>query len=71
MFVFVIITYIIVITIESIPLLKQKNNVKTIFYFTLIIFSMIISILLSLGTQLPSPSDGIKDIVQTILGKIN
>jgi hypothetical protein len=56
---------------ESIPLLKEKNKGKTIFYFSLIIFSMIISVLLSLEVQLPSPSNGIKNIVEAILGKSN
>jgi hypothetical protein len=71
MFLLVIIAYSIVIFFETTLLLKEKNTGKTIFYFSLIIFSMIISILLSLGIQLPSPADGIKDIVQTILGKKN
>ena len=56
---------------ETIPLLKEKNKGKIIFYFSLIIFSMIISILLSLGVQLPSPSNGIKNIVEAIFGKNN
>lgn len=71
MFLLVIIFYIIIMLFESVPLLKEKNNGKTIFYFSMVIFSMIISILLSLGVQLPSPSNGIKDIVISIFGKSN
>jgi len=69
MFLLVIISYIIVIFFEIVPLLKEKNNSKIIFYSSLIIFSMTISILLTLGVQLPSPSNGIKNIVISIFGK--
>ncbi|MBU3158794.1 hypothetical protein KPL37_03265 [Clostridium frigoris] len=69
MFLLIIILYIIVMFFEGTSLLKEKNNGKTIFYFSLIIFSMTISILLSLGVQIPSPSNTIKDIVVSIFGK--
>ncbi|MCJ7688828.1 MAG: hypothetical protein MUO60_05860 [Clostridiaceae bacterium] len=71
MFFLIIISYTIVMFFESIPLLKEKNSGKIILYFSLIIFSMIISILLSLGVQLPSPANGIKNIVESIFGKSN
>lgn len=71
MFLLVMIFYIIIIFFETVPLLKEKNKGKIILYFTLIIFSMIISILLSLGMQLPSPSNIIKNIVVSIFGKSN
>jgi hypothetical protein len=71
MFLLVIISYIIVMFFETVPILKEKNRGKIIFYFSMIIFSMIISILLTLGVQLPSPSNGIKNIVITIFGKSN
>jgi len=69
MFLLVIISYIIVMFFDTIPLLKEKKSGKTILYFSLIIFSMIISVLLSLGVQLPSPSNGIKNIVVSLFGK--
>ncbi|MCB2305342.1 hypothetical protein LGL08_03885 [Clostridium estertheticum] len=71
MFLLIIIFYIIIMFIETVPLLKEKNRGKTILYFSLIIFSMTISILLSLGMQLPSPSNMIKNIVVSIFGKSN
>ncbi|MBU3214359.1 hypothetical protein LL033_03660 [Clostridium estertheticum] len=71
MFLLVIIFYLIIMSLEIVPLLKEKNNGKIIFYFSLIIFSMTISILLSLGVQLPSPSNTIKNIVVSIFGKSN
>jgi len=71
MFLLIIILYIIVMFFEGTKLLKEKNNGKTILYFSLIIFSMTISILLSLGVHLPSPSNAIKNIVVSIFGKSN
>ncbi|MCB2294712.1 hypothetical protein LGK95_14510 [Clostridium algoriphilum] len=71
MFLFVIIAYLIVIILETRMLWKQKYKKKIMFYLAMIIFSMIISILLSLGVQLPSPSNLIKNIVLSILSKIN
>jgi len=59
----VLILYTILMFFESVPLLKEKNRGKIILYFSLTIFSMIVSILLILGVDLPSPSNGIKNIV--------
>ena len=71
MFLLVIISYVLVIFFEIVPLLKEKNKGKILFYSSMIIFSMVISILLSIGVQLPSPSNQIKDIVIAIFGKPN
>jgi hypothetical protein len=69
MFLLVIVSYILIMFFETAPLLKGKNRSKIIFYFALIIFSMIISILLTLGVKLPSPSNLIKNIIVSIFGK--
>lgn len=69
MLLLVLIPYIIVMSFESVPLFKENNRGKIIFYFSMIIFSMTISILLTLGVQLPSPSNVIKTIVVSIFGK--
>ncbi|MBU3113955.1 hypothetical protein [Clostridium lacusfryxellense] len=71
MFFLVIISYIIIMLFEGNVLLKDKKLGKITFYFTLITFSMIISILLSLGVHLPSPSTPIKNIVVSIFGETN
>ena len=71
MLLLVIISYIVVMFFEIVVLLKEKNSGKILFYFSLITFSMIISILLTLGVQLPSPSNGIKAIVVSIFGENN
>jgi uncharacterized membrane protein len=69
MFLLIIISYIIIIYFETTLLLKEKNRAKIVLYFSMIIFSMVISVLLALGVQLPSPSNSIKNIVITIFGK--
>lgn len=69
MVILVIISFLILIFFETVPLFKQNNKGKIIFYFILITFSMIISILLTLGVNLPSPSNPIKNIVISIFGK--
>lgn len=71
MFILIIIAYAIVIFFETAVLLKQKNNKKIILYISMITFSMIISVLLSLNVQLPSPSTPIKNIIVAIFGKSN
>lgn len=71
MFLLVIILYIIVMFFETVQLFKKENRGKILFYFSLIIFSMTISVLLTLGVQLPSPSNQIKNIVVSMFGKGN
>lgn len=69
MVILVIAFYIIVMYFEMVPLIKDKNRGKVILYSSLTIGSMIISVLLTLGVQLPSPSNQIKEIVVSIFGK--
>ena len=71
MFLLVIISYIIIMFFEAKPLLKEKNKAKTIYYFSLIITSMIIATLLTLGVPLEGPSNLIKNIVISMFGRIN
>jgi hypothetical protein len=69
MYLIIIISYIIIMYFEAGVLLKEKNRVKMVLYFSMIIFSMILSVLLALGVQLPSPSNPIKNIVISMFGK--
>ena len=71
MFLLVIVSYIIIMFLESKPILKEKNKAKTLYYFSLIITSMIISTLLTLGVPLEGPSNLIKDIVISMFGMLN
>jgi len=69
MFLLVIASYSLVMFFEGTTLLKEKNKGKIALYFSLIMFSMIISLLLTFGVELPSPSNLIKNIVVQIFGK--
>ena len=71
MFLIIIASYILIMFFESKSLLKEKNKAKTICYFSLIILSMIISVLLTLGVPIEGPSNLIKDIVISMFGMIN
>ena len=71
MFLLVIVSYILIMFLESKALIKEKNNAKTIYYFFLIISSMIINVLLALRVPLEGPSNLIKNIVISMFGRIN
>jgi hypothetical protein len=68
MFLLLIFLYGMIITIETIALKKERNKGKIILYLTLSGFAMIISGLMTLGIEIPSPSDLIKNVVTTIFG---
>ena len=69
MFIIIIFLYLVTMFFETLPLFKEKNRKKIMLYLFLSTFSMIISTLLTLGVQLPSPSNLIKNIVISIFGK--
>jgi len=54
---------------ETLPLTKENNRKKIMLYLFLGTFSMLINILLTLGVELPSPSNLIKNMVVSIFGK--
>lgn len=68
MILIVIASYIIVIFGETAALRRDANVDKMVFYLLTSIFAMIISALLTLGIQLPSPANPIKNIVFKIFG---
>jgi len=71
MFLLVMIIYIIIMFFESKPLLKERNRTKTIYYFSFITFSMIVSVLLTLDVPLEGPSNLIKTIIMSMFGMVN
>lgn len=71
MFLLIIIFYAILSFLESILLFKERNKNKLIFYFILILSSMMVNIFLYLGVHLPSPSTLIKNIVVSMFGNTN
>jgi hypothetical protein len=69
MLILVIFAYLIILVFECIPLFKKKDIGKIILYLTLGILSMAISMLLTLGVNLPSPANFLKNVVEMIFGK--
>ena len=65
----VIFVYVIILGFECIPLIKKKQIGEMILFFTLGISAMVISVLLTLGVSVPSPSDPIKRFIEMIFGK--
>ena len=69
MYILVIAFYIIVFILDAIPLIKN-NMKKEIYLFSVLLFSaFLLSLLISLGVNIPSPAEPIKKIVFTIIGK--
>lgn len=66
MFILIFVLYGILIAFEAFAIKKEKNKGKFTFYLSIGIFGIIISGLLTLGVEIPSPSDLIKNIVYAI-----
>ncbi|SHK04548.1 hypothetical protein [Paramaledivibacter caminithermalis] len=69
MFILVILGYLIVGTIEMIPLYKENRKKELIIYSIFFTAAFIISLLLSLDVKIPSPTKPIENIVNKVLGK--
>lgn len=69
MYVLVILGYIIIGTIEMVPLYKKNQKKELIVYAFFFTAAFIISLLLSLGVEIPSPTKPIERIVKSIMGK--
>lgn len=69
MFVLVILGYLIIGTIEMVPLYKKNKTKELVVYSIFFATAFIISLLLSLGVKIPSPAKPIENIVNAILGK--
>lgn len=69
MFVLVILVYIIIGVIEIIPMVKKNQKKEIILYSVILMIAFIISLLLSIGVEIPSPAKAIEKIVLTVLGK--
>ena len=65
----VIFVYVIVLGFECIPLIKKKQIGEIVLFFTLGISSMAISVLLTLGASIPSPSNPIRMFIEMLFGK--
>ncbi|MFZ5966901.1 MAG: hypothetical protein ACOYVK_06975 [Bacillota bacterium] len=69
MFVLVILAYIVIGAIEIIPLIKKKQKKELVVYSVLFGGAFILSLLLSLGVEIPSPAKYITKIVEAVVGK--
>lgn len=69
MYILVILGYIMVGVIEMVPLYKKNKNRELVVYSFFFASAFILSLLLSLGVEIPSPAKPIEKIVKTIIGK--
>lgn len=69
MYVLIILGYLIIGTIEIVPLYKENKKKELVVYSIFFLAAFIISLLLSLGVKIPSPARPIEAIVKAILGK--
>ncbi|MCG8482349.1 MAG: hypothetical protein MJA31_03495 [Clostridia bacterium] len=69
MFVLVILVYVLIGIIEIVPLIKNNQKKELILYSFLFVAAFILSLLLSLGVDIPSPADYIQKAVEAIIGK--
>ena len=65
----VIFVYIVILGFEFIPLIKKKQMGEIILFFILGISSMAISVLLTIGVTIPSPSEPIRMFIEMLFGK--
>lgn len=65
----IVFAFVIVLGFECVPLINKKQIGEIILYSTLGISAMVLSVLLTLGVSLPSPSNPIKKFVEMIIGK--
>ncbi len=68
MFIIIIIIYLIIGIVEMYPLYKKNQKKELILYSVLFFVAFVMSLLLSLGIEIPSPADGIEKIVKGIVG---
>ncbi len=69
MVVLVILAYGIIGVIELIPLIKEKKMKEIILYSVFFSAAFVISLLLSLGVEIPSPAGPIEKVVKGIIGE--
>ncbi|MCY6369058.1 hypothetical protein [Clostridium ganghwense] len=64
----IIFTYIAISYFEAIHLLKNNKKKEVTLYFIMMITSLVLSILLSIGVKVPSPAVFIEKIVTMVTG---
>lgn len=69
MFVLVILAYLVIGLIEIIPLIKKGQMKELTLYSVLFLSAFVLSLLLSLGVDIPSPAVPIEKLVNAIIKK--
>lgn len=67
MIVFVIIAYAVIGFYEIFPMVKNKQRKELALYSVIFSLAFVLSILLSLGVEIPSPADPIEKVVDFVL----
>ena len=63
MVILIILGYIIIGAVEIIPLIKKKQKKELIVYSVFFVSAFIISLLLALGVEIPSPAEYIEKFI--------
>lgn len=65
----IIVVYLIIGFLEIVPLVKNHKKKELILYCSIFSVSLVISILLGLGVEIPSPAKYIEKVVLMVIGK--
>ncbi|GAA0180590.1 hypothetical protein SH2C18_32530 [Clostridium sediminicola] len=63
----IIVAYIIIIYFDGIPLIRRGKKKEMLLYSVMMTASLVLSILLSLGVEVPSPAVFIEKLVSTVI----
>lgn len=69
MFILVILAYIIIGIVEILPMVKKNQKKELVLYSIIFSGAFVLSLLLSLGINVPSPARPIEKVIQAITGK--
>jgi len=69
MFLLIILFYVIIGLLEIIPMIKRGERKETVVYCIFLSLSFILSLLLSLGVEIPSPAKSLEKVIDSIIGR--
>ncbi|MEJ8553650.1 hypothetical protein [Tepidibacter sp. Z1-5] len=65
----IIVAYVIIGFLEIVPLVKMHKKKELVLYCSIFSISLVISILLGFGVEIPSPAKYIEKVVLMVIGK--
>ena len=68
MIILVILAYAVIVALELVPLIRKKKSKEAILYSAILLPAFVVSILLSLGVEIPSVALPIEKGVKSLLG---